>query len=71
MLHCLFFVLQFIHQQHEVNKMQKFTTKQLQDALIAMFKAKSCDDAYQMTFEEINKRMGDEAFDAWCDTWYV
>jgi hypothetical protein len=51
--------------------MQKFTTKQLQDALIAMFKAKSCDDAYQMTFEEINKRMGDEAFDAWCDTWYV
>jgi len=49
--------------------MNKFTTTQLQDALIAL-RAKTDEDsviAYQMTFDEVARRMGDEAFDMWCE----
>jgi len=52
--------------------MSKFTTTELQAALISLRDRTDADStaAYQMTFEEVAKRMGDEAFDAWCDTWY-
>jgi hypothetical protein len=48
--------------------MEKFTTKQLQNALVGLYKMKTKEafDAYQMTFEEVEKRMGDD-FDAWMD----
>ena len=52
--------------------MDKFTTKQLQTALMTL-RGKAGDAsraAYEMTFSEINRRMGDDAFDAWLDTWY-
>lgn len=48
--------------------MEKFTTNQLQAALIGL-RAKNDKDstaAYEMTFDEVAKRMGDE-FDAWLD----
>ena len=51
--------------------MAKFTTPELQKALIA--RRSKTDEAstaaYQMTFDELAARMGDD-FDAWCDTWY-
>ena len=55
------------------NKMlEKFTTEQLQESAIGL--RDRCDPdgfiAYQMTFDELHRRMGDVAFDAWCDTWY-
>ena len=46
--------------------MGKFTTKELQAALIGL-RSTSNDAAFQMTFDEVAKRMGDDAFDAWCD----
>lgn len=51
--------------------MSKFTTQQLQAALIALRGKNDAESnaAYQMTFDELANRMGD-AFDAWCDTWY-
>jgi hypothetical protein len=61
------------------NKMlAKFTTEQLKEALLGTQSAiglrDRCDPdgfiAYQMTFDELHRRMGDVAFDAWCDTWY-
>lgn len=52
--------------------MSNFTTAQLQAALIELRSRTDADSAaaYQMTFEEVAQRMGAEAFDAWCDTWY-
>lgn len=47
--------------------MQKFTTAQLQAALIAL-RATNENDAYEMTFNEVHRRMGDDAFDAWTDS---
>lgn len=50
--------------------MNKFTLKQLQDALIALH-PRADDDAvaaFEMTFDEVHRRMGDEAFDAWCES---
>lgn len=49
--------------------MDKFTTPQLQAALIELYKLKDADSqsAYQMTFDELHRRMGDDAFDAWCE----
>lgn len=49
--------------------MSKFTTKQLQDALIGLRAKTDADSvsAYEMTFDEVARRMGDEAFDAWCE----
>lgn len=51
--------------------MSKFTTEQLQAALILLRKKSDADSfaAYRMTFDELARRMGDD-FDAWCDTWY-
>jgi hypothetical protein len=52
---------------------EKFTTEQLKESLIALYKRNDEDSkhAYLMTFDALCKRMGEEAFDAWCDTWYV
>ena len=51
------------------SKMSKYTTKQLQEALIGLRARQDADGAaaYQMTFDELALRMGDEAFDAWCE----
>jgi hypothetical protein len=48
--------------------MEKFTTAQLQAALIELRKRtdKEGEAAYMMTFDEVAARMGDEAFDDWC-----
>ena len=53
----------------EERTMDKFTTKQLQDALVDLY-AKNDEDskvAYAMAFDELHRRMGDEAFDAFLD----
>lgn len=52
--------------------MSKFTTPELQAAVIALRDLTDADSvvAYQMGFDELAKRMGDDAFDVWCDTWY-
>ena len=49
--------------------MEKFTTQQLQDALIGLYPKKDADSAaaFAMTFDEVAKRMGDVEFDAWCE----
>jgi len=47
--------------------MQKFTTTQLQAALIG-FRNTANLYAYYMTYDEVCKRMGDDAFDAWCES---
>jgi len=49
--------------------MNKFTTAQLQQALIGLRASTDADSiaAYEMTFDEVARRMGDEAFDAWCE----
>ena len=50
--------------------MEKYTTKQLQDAPIGLRARTDADSiaAYEMTFDEVAKRMGDDAFDMWCDS---
>jgi hypothetical protein len=49
--------------------MQKFTTAQLQEALIALRRRsdKDAQAAYAMTWNEVHRRMGDDEFDAWCE----
>lgn len=51
--------------------MDKFTTKQLKEAMISLCSLK--DDAsfraYQMVFDELHSRLGDEAFDSFCDAY--
>ena len=49
--------------------MNKFTTSQLQQALIELRTHADSDavTAYEMTFDEVCRRMGDEAFDQWCE----
>ena len=49
--------------------MQQFTTTQLQDALIGLRDRTDADAvaAWEMTFDEVARRMGDEAFATWCD----
>jgi len=46
--------------------MNKFTTAQLKAALIGLY-SRNEPDAYAMVFDELNRRMGDEAFDAFLD----
>lgn len=48
--------------------MQRFTTAQLQAVLPYLRSRTDADGtaAYEMTFDELHRRMGDEAFDAWC-----
>lgn len=50
--------------------MSKFTTEQLQAALVGLYGKQDADsrDAFAMTFDEVHSRMGDDAFDAWCDS---
>lgn len=50
--------------------MEKFTTSQLQAALLGLYKRNDRDafNAYQMTFDELASRMGDDQFDAWCES---
>jgi hypothetical protein len=49
--------------------LKNFTTAQLQAALIALYRREDADaaQAYRMTFDELQARMGDESFDAWCE----
>ena len=49
--------------------MNKFTTEQLKAALVGLHSKTDADSeaAFQMTFDEVCNRMGDEAFDAWCE----
>lgn len=53
----------------QIRELEKFTTAQLQNALIGLRARNDQEavDAYEMTFDEVARRMGDEAFDAWCD----
>jgi hypothetical protein len=49
--------------------MNKFTTEQLQAALIGL-RARNDQDsnaAYALAFDELHSRMGDQSFDAWLD----
>lgn len=48
--------------------MNKFTLQQLQDALVQLHERSDPDGiaAYEMTFAEVHRRMGDVAFDDWC-----
>ena len=50
-------------------KSQKFTTDQLKEALIILRERADQEGttAFEMTFDEVARRMGDEAFDAWCE----
>lgn len=56
------------HTQMATRQMQKFTTTQLQEALIALRSRSDKDGqaAYAMTWNEVHRRMGDSEFDAWC-----
>ena len=47
--------------------MNKFTTTQLQTALIGLRARTDADGvaAWRMTFDEVCRRMGEDAFDAW------
>lgn len=49
--------------------MNKFTTEQLKEALIGLYARKDEDSnaAYALAFDELNRRMGDQAFDAFLD----
>lgn len=51
--------------------MEKYTTEQLKSALIGLHKMKTTDPlnlkAYQLAFDELEKRMGSESFDKWLD----
>lgn len=50
-------------------QMNKFNTEQLKTALIGFSKLNDEDSnaAFQITFDELHKRMGDEAFDKFLD----
>lgn len=47
--------------------MNKYSTSQLKAALIELHKRNDEDSnrAYRLTFDELNARMGGDAFDAW------
>lgn len=49
--------------------MTKFTISQLQAATIELRARtdKAGSATYRLAFDELNRRMGDEAFDAWCE----
>ena len=52
---------------------EKFTTEQLKESLIELYKRRDKEgaDAYVLTFGVLEDRMGYQAFDDWCATWYV
>jgi translation initiation factor 2 alpha subunit (eIF-2alpha) len=67
-------VLLLLHRKtttKERKKMENFTTKQIKDALIELYSMKTEEamKAYQMAFEELNERLGDDAFDAFLDAY--
>lgn len=49
--------------------MQRYSTAQLQQAMLGLFPRKDADScaAYALAFEEVHRRMGDAEFDAWLD----
>ncbi|MGN5127368.1 hypothetical protein [Aeromonas sp. 30P] len=49
--------------------MSKYTTEQLKAALIGLYDMNTpgADLAFEMTLCEVQRRMGDEAFNAWCE----
>lgn len=49
--------------------MSKFTTEQLQKALVGLYGRNDEDSntAYGLAFDELNRRMGDEEFDSFLD----
>ena len=49
--------------------MSKFTTEQLKAALVELRNKSDADStaAFQMAFDEVAERIGDECFDAWCE----
>lgn len=49
--------------------MNNFSTAQLQQALVALHARNDAEAnaAYQMTFDELHSRMGDDAFDTFLD----
>lgn len=51
-------------------KMKKYTTQQLKDATLGLYKMKGQEAlrAYQLAFGELEKRLGEDAFLEWCDS---
>ena len=49
--------------------MNKFTTTQLQQALVTLHASNDSESnaAYELTFDELHSRMGDDAFDSFLD----
>jgi hypothetical protein len=49
--------------------MEKFTTSQLKSAFIELATKNDEDSnrAYRLCFDELNRRLGDEKFDRFCD----
>lgn len=50
--------------------MSKYTTKQLKDAILAMkdMKGEDVARAHRMACDELERRIGGDSFDAWCDS---
>lgn len=46
--------------------MNKFTNEQLKAALVELYTTNEL-AAYQLAFDELNYRIGDDAFDSWLD----
>lgn len=51
--------------------MKAFTTSQLKEAMISLYSLNDDDSlrAYQLVFDELLSRLGDEAFDSFCDAY--
>lgn len=49
--------------------MNKYSTSQLKSALIELHKRndEAANRAYRVTFDELHRRMGDDAFDSWLE----
>ncbi len=56
-------------QESKTMNIEKFTTKQLKNAMIELhgMKEEGAIEAYQLAFDELLERMGDDAFDTFCD----
>ena len=55
--------------QKRRNKISKYTTEQLKAAMIGLYgmKGDEASAAFEMTFDEVCGRIGDVAFDEWCE----
>lgn len=60
-----------ITDQNGVNDMNHITTDQLKEAMITLYSLKTEEAlaAYQLAFEELEKRLGEEKFDSFCDAY--